>query len=102
MLESLFFALFGFTVFLCTLTVFDKDEIAWPVMSFVMWIVHAISVNTIDMPYAFLTSTDTVVTGLTAYSGAAYLTWLFLGLAMVFMFVFFNRIWEMAGWKEAK
>ena len=95
MLESLFFVLFGFAVFLCVLTVFDKEEIAWPVLSFIMWIVLAICVNTIEMPYAFITSTDNVVTGLTKYSGGSYLTWLFLGVAIVFTFMLFSRVWEM-------
>ena len=95
MLDSLFFALFGLAVFVCALTALDKDEIAWPVLSFPIWIVLAVCVNSIEKVSSFMQSDNTIVDHIAQYTGGAYLTILFLGMALVFVIVLINRTREM-------
>lgn len=98
MLDSLFFSVLGIAALMTVLTAFDRDEIAWPVLGFVTWIVCAVTVANVDISYAFLNSTDTVVEHTVTYHGGAFMILLFLGFAVVFIAVFFNRV--LAAYRE--
>lgn len=100
LLDLLFLTLFGFAIFLCTLVVYDREEFAWPVLSFVVWIVLAICVNSIETQYAFLNSDNTIITSTSEYAGGAFVMWFFLGIALVFMMILINRV--LAVWRRAK
>ena len=92
MLESVFLALFGFAIFMTILTAWDRDEIIWPIMGFIVWIALAISTTSIELPYAFLAPDNTVVTHITSYGNAAPLAFLFIGMAFVFVIIAWSRV----------
>lgn len=98
MIENLFFALFGLTLFLCALTALDREEMAWPSLAFVMWLVLAAGIWYIEKPISFLNSTGEVVESIITYSGG-FLTYLFIAMAFGFLFIVWNRIGE--AWKES-
>lgn len=95
MLDSLFFSLFGLAVFMCALTALDKEEIAWPVLSFPLWIILAVCVGSIEKVSSFMQTDNTIIDHIAQYTGGTYLTILFLGLALVFVVVLWNRVREM-------
>lgn len=74
------------------LTAYNRDEIAWPVLAIIAWITCAVAVSNIDIPYAFLRSDNTVLTHTTTYRGGAHMIYFFLGFAIVFIAIFFNRV----------
>lgn len=94
MLESMFLSLFGFAVFLCALSAFDRDEMAWPILSFVIWIVLALTAYQIDIPYAFLASDNTVVEHVTTYGGGIWFSYIFVGMALAFLIITVGRSFE--------
>ena len=95
MLDSLFFALFGLAVFVCALTALDKEEIAWPILSFPIWIVLAVCVGSIEKASSFMQTDNTIVDHIAQYTGGTFLTILFLGMALVFVMIMYNRVREM-------
>ena len=95
MLESIFLVFFGFSMFMAALTAWDRNEIVWPIISFIVWIALAISVTSIELPYAFLASDNTVVTHVVSYGNAAPLAFLFIGIAFVFVIITWFRVSQM-------
>ncbi len=94
MLDSLFLALFGLAVFLCALAAFDKDEIAWPLLSFITWVMLAITVTPIESQSSYLLADNTVVDHVVEYYPGAFMILFFTAFALVFVAIFFNRVLE--------
>jgi hypothetical protein len=94
-LETLFLGTLGLAIIVSVLTAFDKEEIAWPILSFVTWIVLAVNVANIEIPTAHVLSTDTVLENISTHSGGAFMIMLFTGFAVVFMALTINRVMEM-------
>ena len=88
LIESLFFIVFGFSGLVTVLTALDKEEIAWPVLAFVAWLICAVGVSNIESsPSVFL------------YSGGPLMMLFFGGIAVVFIVIFFNRVLDV--WQES-
>ena len=92
LLDSLFFATLGIAVLMTILTAFDRDEIAWPIMGIVTWLICSVMVSNLERPYAFLLSDNTVLEHSLSYQGGAFMQYFFLGFALVFVTIFFNRV----------
>ena len=90
--ELLFIGLVNFSVLMTVLTVVD-DEVAWPVLSFVSWITCAVAVSALERPYVYL-SEGIPVEGTITYSGGPFMMLFFLGIGVVFIAIFYNRILE--------
>lgn len=99
MLDSLFFSVLGIAFLLTILTAFDRDEIAWPILAIPTWLICAVTVGNLERPYAFILSDNSVREHLLSYQGGAFMMYFFLGLAIVFIIIFFNRVSEV--YKEA-
>lgn len=95
MLESLFLALVGLAITMSVLTAYDREEIAWPIMGFITWIVLSASAHSIGVPTAHLLSDDTILAVSTQYSGGSYTIVLLAGFAVVFVAITINRIMTM-------
>lgn len=95
MLESIFFGVVIISILLTILTVAD-DELAWPVLAFVTWIIAAVAVSDLERPY--VVSVGGVVTEYTYnYSGGIFLQLLFVGVALILVAIFFMRVMEIHG-----
>jgi len=91
MLESVFLFIMSLGIFLTILTALDRDEIAWPILTFIVWVVCSVASSNIEKVYAFLDE-GAVIEGTVAYSGGPFLIIFFAGIAVVFITIFFNRI----------
>lgn len=92
MLESTFFGVVIISLLFTILTVAD-DEMAWPILAFVSWIIAAIMVVDLERPY--VVSVGGVVTEYTYnYSGGIFLQLLFAGVALVLVAIFLMRVME--------
>lgn len=94
-LESIFLALFGFAIFMLALTAWDRNEIVWPTISFIVWTVLAVSSASIEREYAFLILSgrqiNTVTTHITSHAEFP-LALLFLGIAFIFVVIAWTRV----------
>lgn len=107
MLESLFLALFGFSALLCVLTAWYKEEITyfgyivWPALSVPCWIILAVIVTSIERTSTFIVENatapenSTIIEHITTYTGGTFMTYLFIGLAIIFAIITINRVLEM-------
>lgn len=89
--ELLFLGVFNFSILMTVLTVVD-DEIAWPILAFASWITCAAAVHNLERPYVYLSSG--VPTESTISYGSPFLMVFFLGIAVVFIALVFNRVFE--------
>jgi len=95
--ELLFIGIVNFSILMTVLTVAD-DEIAWPVMAFVSWIVCAVAVTDLERPYVYVAS-SVPTEGAVHYSGGVFMQFFFLGIAAIFIAIFVNRVLEV--WRES-
>lgn len=90
MLESTFFGVVIVALLFTILSVAD-DELAWPVLAIVSWIICAVTVSGLERPYVVV-SGGTVQELTYDFSGGVFLQYLFLGVALVFIGIFFTRV----------
>ena len=89
MLESIFLTVVALGIVLTILSALDRDEIVWPILTFITWIVCAVTASDIEKPYAFIDA-GVVVNGTIHYSAGTFMMYFFLGLAVVFIAIFWN------------
>lgn len=92
MLESTFFGVVIVALLFTILSVAD-DELAWPVLAIVSWIICSVTVSGLERPYVVVIGGE--VQELTYdFSGGVFLQYLFLGVALVFIGIFFTRVMQ--------
>lgn len=99
MLDSLFFGVLGITALITVIAAFDREEIAWPILAIPSWLICSVTVSNLERSYTFLLSDNTVKEHLFNYQGGAFLQYFFLGFAIVFVIIFFNRV--LAAYRDA-
>jgi len=91
-LESTFFGVVIIALLFTILSVAD-DEIAWIVLAIVTWLIAAVTVGGLERPYVVV-SNGVVTEHMFNFSGGVFLQYLFLGVALVLIGIFFSRILE--------
>lgn len=95
MMESIFIILLVIALLFLMLTIL-WESLAIGVMDIILWLVLAISVYQIELPYTAIQSDNTIVTGIHTIETLYPLSWLFIGLAIITMlYVFINIIFPM-------
>jgi len=91
-LESTFFGVVIVALLFTILSVAD-DELAWPVLAIVSWIICSVTVSGLERPYVVVIGG--VVTELTYdFSGGVFMQYLFLGFALVLIGIFYTRVMQ--------
>lgn len=103
MLDSLFYIAVGVGILLLGFSAADKDEVTWPILGFIFWIIAAIGAFGIEHATSYVVENASSPTGysvveeITNYAGGWPFGVLFFGLALM-MFIFaWNRILEQFG-----
>ena len=94
MLDIIFLTVFSVAVLMTLLTAFDREEIAWPILGFVLWLATAGASATTESVHVMLDSADNVVEHVVTHPNGPFPIMLFFGLAVVFIALFFNRLFE--------
>ena len=95
MLESIFIILLVIALILLVLTIV-WESLAIGAIDTILWLVLAISVYQLELPYTAIQNDNTIVTGVHTIETLYPLSWLFLLLAFITMFyLFFNIIFPM-------
>lgn len=90
MLESTFFGVM-IVALLFTILAATDDELAWPVLAIVSWIICSVTVSGLERPYVVVIGGE--IQELTYdFSGGVFLQYLFVGIALVFIGIFFTRV----------
>jgi len=84
MLESIFILLLVTAIILLVLSI-TWESLALCITDIVLWLILAISVFNIEIPYQAIDSSDDIVTGVHTVESLYYLNWLFLGIALIMM-----------------
>jgi len=93
-MEVFFYSALGVAMLFTVLTTVDKEEIAWPLLAFVSWFVTAGLSSKVDQIRTFLLSDNTVLEHTVTAFGGAFGILFFAGIGLVFVAIFFNRIWS--------
>jgi hypothetical protein len=95
MIESIFIILLIIALLFLVLTIV-WESLAIGALDIILWLVLAISVYQIELPYTAIQSDNTIVTGVHTIETLYPLSWVFLLLAFITMFyLFFNIIFPM-------
>jgi hypothetical protein len=95
MIESIFIILLVIALLFLVLTIV-WESLAIGALDIILWLVLAISVYQLELPYTAIQSDNTIVTGVHTIETLYPLSWVFLLLAFITMFyLFFNIIFPM-------
>jgi len=92
-MEVFFFASLGIAILATVLSVTDRHEIAWPLLAFIAWFVTAGLSNSIEQTHVFVLPDGSTQTYTVTLSAGALGILFFAGIGLVFVAIFFNRIW---------
>jgi len=91
MLESIFIILLVMAILFLMLTIV-WESLAIGAMDIILWLVIAISIYQLELPYTAIQNDNTIVEGVHTIETLYPLSWLFIGLMFITMFYVFVGI----------
>lgn len=91
MLESIFILLLVTAIILLVLSI-SWESLALCITDIILWMVLSISIYSIEIPYQGIDSNDAVVTGVHTIQNMYFLSWIFMGIALIMMLYLFTCI----------
>jgi len=94
-MTSLFFVLIAMLGIVFTLLTFaDEEEIVWPLIAFIVWLVAAVSMFSLEEQVSYLDATGTFTTTTVSYTGGWYLSLIFVLFAFINIMFVWYRVME--------